>query len=206
MHIAGRTGPAAIDPISCLVVQAFAAERMGRRCQDVDFVIAAAAAPVLAGARRIDAEFLAMEHHRIELFIDFDIRHRQPAERADMADLVEPVAAFHCAGTGSRRPVIKHIGLFTVFAADRNAEDILRPARAAAIRVSLGQRLPDGMDDFMRKEHRAHRRWRAFAGVDNRPFGRDHVDTTERAFIMRQVRIEERRKRREDRRIGIAKR
>ena len=128
---------ATVYSVAGFVVKTFAAERMGRRGHDIDLVVAARTAPVLAAAGGIHAEFLTMEHHRVQLFVNLHVRHGQTTKGADMTNLVESVAPVDCAGTGCRRAVIKHVRMAAFFLADGNAEHILGPSGATSVRIGL---------------------------------------------------------------------
>ena len=179
---------------------------MGGVGQHLDLVIGAAAAPPAPRPGGVQAELLAVEQHRVELLVDLDIGHGEPAEGADMADLVEPVAPVDRPRSRRRRAVVEDVAVAIRLAPDRDAEHVLGPAGAAPPRVGLRQRLPHSVDDLVGAEDGAHRRRRALPGVDDAALGRVYVDAAERALVMRQAGVEEGGERGIDRRMGVAER
>lgn len=191
MHVAGRPRAPAVHPVAGLVLQPLAPEGMGRVGQDLHLVVGAAAATPAARPGGVRAELLAVEEDGVELLVDLDVGHGEPAQRADMADLVEPVAPVDRAGAGRRRAVIEDVAVAVRFAPDRDAEHVLGPARAAPRGVGLGERLPHRVDDLVREEDGAHRRRRALLGVDDAALRRMDIDAAERALVVRQAGVEE---------------
>ena len=99
-----RAGAAAGDAEARRRADAFAAEGVVGRREHLDLVVEAGAAAEAAGAGGVAAQLLAAEAHGIELLVGLEVGQRQAAQRDQVADQVEAVAALDARRRPARRP------------------------------------------------------------------------------------------------------
>ena len=178
---------------------------VGRR-RHLDLVVGAGAAAEAAGPGRIAAQLLAAEAHRIELLVDLEIGQRETAQRDQVADQVEAVAALDAAARRRAGPLEHHVAAAVVLQARGDGMHRLRPAGRGAVGQRLAQRLPHHVDDLVRHEHGVHGHRRGRPRIDDAALGQADLDVAEGALVARQVGLEERGERHVDRRVGVGDR
>ncbi len=154
---------------------------------DFGFVDDTCSAPALAGARAVGADFLAVDAHGVKPFVGFDVRDGKPSERAEKANLVEPVPLGHRAGGRDAVPVIKDVSFARGVLAGGRAVGVLCPSGAGAAGIGFCEGLPDRVDNLVPHINCAHGLRRRRLGIDERSLRQNERRGPEGALVDREI-------------------